>query len=106
MVLLFAAVFVPLTANTVVTVLLNVWTGRTKDVAQQWLADEPGTSVTSVDATSRTMYVHVHVHVRVPGTLPPVESPLERLEGRIPDGIPVVVDASRGRRIDAGVVGG
>ncbi|MFC7891940.1 TIGR00341 family protein [Streptomyces sp. NPDC057381] len=102
MVLLFAVVFVPLTANTVVTVLLNVWTGRTKDVAQQWLADEPGASVTSVDATSRTMYVHV----RVPGALPPVESLLERLEGRIPDGIPVVVDASRGRRIDAGVVGG
>ncbi|MEU3895294.1 TIGR00341 family protein [Streptomyces sp. NPDC045251] len=102
MVLLFAVVFVPLTANTVVTVLLNVWTGRTKDVAQQWLAEEPGASVTSVDATSRTMYVHV----RVPGTLPPVESLLERLEGRIPDGIPVVVDASRGRRIDAGVVGG
>ncbi|MEU3091919.1 hypothetical protein ABZ703_37190, partial [Streptomyces massasporeus] len=28
------------------------------------------------------------------------------LQGRIPDGIPVVVDTSRGQRIDAGVVGG
>ncbi|WP_121745148.1 TIGR00341 family protein [Streptomyces sp. E2N166] len=101
MVLLFAVVFVPLTANTVVTLLLNVWTGRTKGVAQQWLADERGASVTSVDATSRTMYIHV----RIPGNLPPVETLLERLEGRIPDGIPIVVDASRGRRIDAGVVG-
>lgn len=104
MALLFAVVFIPLTANTVVTFLLNAWTDRTKDAAEQWLADEPGepgASVTSVDATSRTMYVHV----RTPGDLPPVESLLDRLEGRIPDGIPVVVDASRGRRIDAGVVG-
>ncbi|KUO16958.1 hypothetical protein [Streptomyces dysideae] len=93
--------FIPLTANTVVTLLLNAWTDRTKGAAEQWLADEPGASVTSVDATSRTMYVHV----RPPGALPPVESLLDRLEGRIPDGIPVVVDASRGRRIDAGVVG-
>lgn len=101
MALLFVVVFVPLTANTVVTVLLNVWTGRTKTAAEQWLADEPGASVTRVDATSRTMYIHV----RTPGDLPPLESLLERLEGRIPDGIPVVVDASRGRRIDVGVVG-
>ncbi|MQL63521.1 DUF389 domain-containing protein [Streptomyces vinaceus] len=102
MILLFTAVFVPLTANTVITLLLDTWTGRTKDAAQQWLADVPDASVTSVDATSRTMYVHV----RSPGDLPPVESLLDRLEGRIPDGIPVVVDTSRGRRIDAGVVGG
>ncbi|WP_328341622.1 TIGR00341 family protein [Streptomyces violaceus] len=102
MALLFVVVLVPLTANTVATLLLNAWTGRTKDVAEQWLADEPDASVTSVDAKSRTMYIHV----RTPGELPPVESLLDRLEGRIPDGIPVVVDASRGRRIDAGKVGG
>ncbi len=101
MTLLFTVVFVPLTANTVVTLLLNAWIGQTKDAAEQWLAEEPGASVTSVDAKSRTMYIQV----RVPGDLPPVDSLLERLEGRIPEGIPVVVDASRGRRIDAGVVG-
>jgi uncharacterized hydrophobic protein (TIGR00271 family) len=102
MVLLFVVVLVPLTANTVATLLLNAWTGRTKEAAQQWLADEPDASVTSVDANSRTMYIHV----RTPGDLPPVQSLLDRLDGRIPDGIPVVVDASRGRRIDAGKVGG
>ncbi|MCI0384164.1 DUF389 domain-containing protein [Streptomyces sp. CNQ085] len=101
MALLFTLVVVPLTANTALTFLLDTWTGRTKDAARQWLADEPGASVTKVDAVSRTM----HVHVRVPGELPPVRSLLDRLEGRIPDGVPVVVDASRGRRIDAGVVG-
>ncbi|MFC8583726.1 TIGR00341 family protein [Streptomyces sp. NPDC057217] len=102
MALLFVVVFVPLTANTVATLLLNVWTGRTKEAAQQWLADVSGASVTSVDANSRTMYIHV----RSPGDLPPVQSLIDRLEGRIPDGIPIVVDASRGRRIDAGKVGG
>ncbi|MFE7897223.1 TIGR00341 family protein [Streptomyces sp. NPDC057424] len=102
MALLFVIVFVPLAANTTITLLLDTWTGRTKDTAEQWLAEVPGASVTSVDATSRTMYVHV----RTPGDLPPVKALLDRLQGRIPDGIPVVVDTSRGRRIDAGVVGG
>ncbi|MFE7275157.1 TIGR00341 family protein [Streptomyces sp. NPDC057623] len=101
MALLFTVVVVPLTANTVLTLLLDAWTDRTKDAAREWLADEQGASVTSVDAESRTMYVHV----RAPGDLPPVEPLLDRLDGQIPDGIPVVVDASRGRRIDAGRVG-
>ncbi|MFI7360025.1 DUF389 domain-containing protein [Streptomyces avidinii] len=102
MVLLFVVVLVPLAANTTATLLLNVWTGRTKDAAEQWLGEEPDASVTSVDMASRTMYIHV----RTPGELPPVKSLLDRLEGRIPDGIPVVVDTSRGRRVDAGRVGG
>ncbi|MGC0344116.1 TIGR00341 family protein [Streptomyces sp. SLBN-8D4] len=102
MALLFVVVLIPLTANTVATLLLNAWTGRTKEAAQQWLTDDPGASVTSVDANSRTMYIHV----RTPRELPPVQSLLDRLDGQIPDGIPVVVDASRGRRINAGKVGG
>ncbi|GGW99521.1 membrane protein [Streptomyces malachitofuscus] len=102
MALLFAVVFVPLTANTVVTLLLNSWTNRAKHAAEQWLADEPGASVTSVDAVSRTM----HIHVRTPDGIPPLPLLLDRLEGQIPAGIPVVVDTLRGRRIDAGTVGG
>ncbi|MEG3630936.1 TIGR00341 family protein [Streptomyces poriticola] len=101
MALLFAVVIVPLSGNTVITFLLDHWTDRTKQAAQQWLADEPGASVTSVDATSRTM----HIHVRTPGELPPTQSLLDRLDGQIPNGIPIVVDTSRGQRIDAGVVG-
>ncbi|MGM1077259.1 DUF389 domain-containing protein [Streptomyces sp. H28] len=102
MALLFVIVLVPLTANTAATLLINTWTGRAKDAAERWLAAEPGASVTSVDAYSRTL----HIHVRTPGELPPVQSLLDQLRGRIPDGIPVVVDASEGRRIDAGKVGG
>ncbi|WP_435215363.1 hypothetical protein [Streptomyces sp. bgisy034] len=99
--LLFVVVFVPLTANTALTLLIDVWTSRTKDAAEQWLAQSPGASVTSVQAASRTM----QIHVRSPKDLPPVQSLLDRLEGRIPNGIPIVVDTQRGRRIDAGTVG-
>ncbi|WP_432199022.1 TIGR00341 family protein [Streptomyces sp. bgisy027] len=99
--LLFVVVFVPLTANTALTLLIDVWTSRTKDAAEQWLAQSPGASVTSVQAASRTM----QIHVRSPEDLPPVQSLLDRLEGQIPNGIPIVVDTQRGRRIDAGTVG-
>ncbi|WP_416978217.1 TIGR00341 family protein [Streptomyces sp. T028] len=100
--LLFVVVFVPLAVNTALTLLINSWTNQAKSTAEQWLDDTPGASVTSVDMASRTMYIHV----RAPGDLPPVKALLARLEGRIPDGIPIVVDTARGRRIDAGKVGG
>ncbi|MFE9259129.1 DUF389 domain-containing protein [Streptomyces sp. NPDC006879] len=99
--LLFAAVFVPLAANTAFALLLNTWTARVKVAAEQWLSADPGASVTSVDVVSRTIYVHV----RTPGDLPPLNTLLSDLEGQVPDGIPIVVDATRGRRIDAGRVG-
>ncbi|MFG2307204.1 DUF389 domain-containing protein [Streptomyces sp. NPDC048566] len=100
--LLFAAVLLPLGANTVTTVLINAWTSRTKAAAERWLADSPGASVTSVDAQSRTLYVHV----RGPGDLPPVGDLLDDLAGKIPDGVLIVVDATRGQQVTAGKVGG
>ena len=100
--LLFAAVLLPLGANTVTTVLLDTWTARTKTAAEQWLSHSPGAAVTSVDAQSRTLYVHV----RGPRDLPPIDDLLEDLEGQIPDGVHIVVDATRGEQIAAGEVGG
>ncbi|MGW5173815.1 DUF389 domain-containing protein [Streptomyces sp. NPDC004082] len=100
--LLFTAVLLPLGANTAMTVLLNTWASRTRTAAQNWLAGTPGAMVTSVEAQSRTLYVHV----RSPADLPPIEELLGDLEGRIPDGIPIVVDATRGQQIRAGKVGG
>ncbi|MFE5810400.1 DUF389 domain-containing protein [Streptomyces sp. NPDC056491] len=99
--LLFAAVVLPLAANTVATVLLDAWTARTRSAAQKWLSDSPGAAVTSVDAQSRTLYVHV----RSPGALPPIADLLDDLEGQVPDGVPIVVDATRGQQIIAGKVG-
>ncbi|WP_247597632.1 TIGR00341 family protein [Streptomyces sp. RKND-216] len=100
--LLFAVVFVPLAANTALTLLLDVWRGKAKQAAEQWLADVPGASVTVVDTTSRTM----RIHVRLPGELPPVGGLLDRLAGQLPDGVPVLVEVERGRLVDAGRVGG
>ncbi|MEU1494177.1 DUF389 domain-containing protein [Streptomyces sp. NPDC005776] len=99
--LLFTAVLLPLAANTVATVLLDTWAARTRSSAERWLSRTPGAAVTSVDAQSRTLYVHV----RGPGNLPPIEDLLHDLEGKIPNGLPVVVDATRGRQITAGKVG-
>ncbi|MEU8520330.1 DUF389 domain-containing protein [Streptomyces sp. NPDC048577] len=98
---LLVAVFLPLAANTTLTLLLNTWTGRVKNAADAWLSGDKGASVTSVDAQSRTIYVHV----RTPEDLPPIDELLADLKGQIPDGIPIVVDATRGQRIAAGTVG-
>lgn len=99
--LLFTAVLLPLGANTLATVLLNTWTLRAKSAAERWLTDSPGAAVTSVDTSSRTLYIHV----RSPSDLPPIDGLLSRLKGNIPDGIPVVVDTTRGRQISVGQVG-
>ncbi|MFG3659376.1 DUF389 domain-containing protein [Streptomyces sp. NPDC047706] len=99
--LLFTAVLLPLAANTVATVLLNTWTVRARSAAEQWLRQTPGAAVTSVDAQSRTLYIHV----RSPSDLPPIEGLLSSLKGSIPDGVPIVVDTTRGRQITAGEVG-
>lgn len=100
--LLFTAVLLPLAANTVTTVLLDTWTSRTRSSAQRWLSHTPGASVTSVNSQSRTLYVHV----RSPADLPPIKDLLADLEGQVPDGVPIVVDATRGEQIAAGRVGG
>ncbi|WP_116248311.1 DUF389 domain-containing protein [Nocardiopsis sp. FIRDI 009] len=99
--LLFIVVFVPLVANTTITLLVDLWTARARDAAVEWLADTPQASVTGVDAVSRTL----RVHVRASGDLPPESELMERLDGEVPKGIPVVVQTTRGQRIDAGVVG-
>ncbi|MFJ5282090.1 DUF389 domain-containing protein [Streptomyces parvulus] len=99
--LLFAAVLLPLGANTVATVLLNTWTLRARSAAERWLTQTPGAAVTSVDARSRTLYIHV----RSPGDLPPIDGLLDGLRGQVPDGLPIVVDSTRGRQITAGQVG-
>lgn len=100
--LLFAAVFVPLAANTAATVMIAVWTNRVEEAADRWLAGQPDSAVTSVQLVSRTM----HVEVLVEEAAPPTDDLLADLRGRIPDRFHVVVEATRGQRFDAGPVGG
>ncbi|MFD0259089.1 DUF389 domain-containing protein [Kitasatospora indigofera] len=99
---LFGAVGLLLAANTAGNVLVNLWTSRTADAADAWLAGTPGASVISVQAQSRTLYIQV----RSPVELPPVDQLLADLVGEVPDGVPVVVVTTQGRQIQAGRVGG
>ena len=43
--------------------------------------------------------------VQTPGPLPPADDLVSRLDGQIPNGIPVVLKTSLGEQIEAGVVG-
>ncbi|MFJ9605828.1 DUF389 domain-containing protein [Kitasatospora sp. NPDC101176] len=100
--LLFTAVGLLLAANTAGTLLVQLWTTRATNATSAWLAATPGASVVSVQAQSRSLYIQV----RAPGDLPPLDSLLADLQGQVPDGVPVVVTTTAGRRIQAGRVGG
>lgn len=94
-------VLVPLAANTVGTWLLAVWTERVTEAAQSWIEQAPGGRVIDVTTQSTLMVVQVEA----PGTLPDTDQLLAALDGRIPDGVEIVVDAGVGQRVSAGVVG-
>jgi uncharacterized hydrophobic protein (TIGR00271 family) len=99
--LLLIVVVIPLSANTVVSWLLAAWSARAKAVAAAWLSDVPGSSVAGVDVVSGEL----HIRVRTPGDLPPVTGLLDALHGQIPDGVPIVIETTRGSAIQAGRVG-
>lgn len=95
-------VAVPLAVNTVGTLYLLVLTSRVESVAEQWLQQQAGTSVTSVSITGTDLLVEV----QTPDDLPPVDRLVTDLRGVVPYGVDVVVTSTLGQRIDAGTVGG
>lgn len=99
--ILLVLVAVPLVANTAATYLLNVWSNRVHSTADAWAAQVPEARVTDVSVVSRTVYVTV----QTPGPLPPADDLVSRLDGQIPNGIPVALKTSLGEQIEAGVVG-
>jgi uncharacterized hydrophobic protein (TIGR00271 family) len=98
---LFFVVVLPLIANTAATYLISVWTARVDATATRWISDLPDASITSVDNTSKTFYIHV----QTTGDLPSLSTLLTDLEGQIPDGLRVVVDTTVGQRIHVGTIG-
>jgi uncharacterized hydrophobic protein (TIGR00271 family) len=94
-------VLVPLLANTVATTLVALWTQRISDTAQAWVGEVPGARVTGVTVESRTAVIAIVC----PGDPPSVSELMTALDGQVPDGVRITVDASVGRQIDAGVVG-
>ncbi|KIH96586.1 membrane protein [Streptomonospora alba] len=100
--LLFVIVLVPLAAHTAATLLLTVWTERAEAAAERWISRQPHASVSRVYTASRT----VHIEVRSRDAPPPVDPLLADLRGRVPGRLAVVVETTRGERVDAGAIGG
>jgi len=99
--ILFTLVALPLVLNTVGAYVLAKYTARVETAADAWIAAVPGAEVAGVSLQGDT----IHIDVRTPGDLPPSDSLLASLDGRVPAGISVVVDSSQGEQIDVGVVG-
>jgi len=98
---MLALVLVPLVSNTAANLAIAVWTQRVHDVAVEWLADVPGARLTGVTVTSATAVIQVEV----PGEIPETGPLLAGLDGAIPSGVQVVVDAGVGERVEVGTVG-
>ncbi|MEU1722715.1 DUF389 domain-containing protein [Actinomadura sp. ATCC 39365] len=101
LVLLAVVVLLPLSVNSVVSYLLSAWSAQARAVATEWISAVPGSSIAGADVVSR----EIHIRVRTPGDLPPVSGLLGALRGRVPDGVPIVVEVTQGGTINAGRVG-
>jgi uncharacterized hydrophobic protein (TIGR00271 family) len=99
--LLTVLVAVPLLANTIGALYLSLITSRVETTAQDWLAQQPGASVSEVTFSGSNLVIEV----QTPSGVPPIDRLLVDLEDDVPSGIPVVVTTTLGERIDAGVVG-
>jgi uncharacterized hydrophobic protein (TIGR00271 family) len=99
---LMVVVIVPLLTNTAVTYFVNLWTNRIHVAADAWVSEVPGASVQDVTFSSNAFYVDV----RTPDTVPPVGDLLDDLDGKVPNGLEIVVVTSLGEKIQVGAVGG
>ncbi|HQR25498.1 MAG TPA: DUF389 domain-containing protein [Nocardioides sp.] len=99
---LLLVVSLPLVGNTLASYALSVWTGRVQSAASEWIDDTPGASITKVEGVATSFYVYV----QTPQDLPPVDLLVADLEGSIPDGFEVVVESSRGERLEPRTIGG
>jgi uncharacterized hydrophobic protein (TIGR00271 family) len=93
-------VLVPLAANSVFTWQVAVWTERVQSAAATWIAPSDG-RVTGVSVVSSKAVVSVVL----PGTLPDATPLVDSLDGQVPNGVTIVVDAGVGEQVEAGVVG-
>jgi uncharacterized hydrophobic protein (TIGR00271 family) len=101
MTLLTALVVVPLAANTAATYAIQVWSGRVRSTADEWVSTTAGARVTDVQWETNT----ARIEVETPGELPPVADLMKALDGEVPDGITIVVDTSLGENLHAGTTG-
>ncbi|GAA2740001.1 hypothetical protein GCM10009868_00380 [Terrabacter aerolatus] len=88
----------PIALNSLVALAVAGLTEVGRDTTRTWLAATPGAEV--VDITNQGF--SLVIHVRAPGTLPPTTTLMSDLSGRLPGGIPVVLERSVGESVDLG----
>lgn len=99
--LLLLAVTIPLAGNTIGNYLLHRWEQTVQTTSQEWVSVVPGATVEKVDWQSNRMIIKV----QTPDKIPDTSELVSKLEGKIPNGIPVVVITTLGQEYDAGVTG-
>ena len=93
---LTVVVALPLAANSIVSVALARWSVAIQDAASQWLHDDDGARVYSVEWSGTTATVEVTTD---DGATPPIDDLRESLATAIPSFIGVVVDVGQGVEI-------
>lgn len=97
---LFVMILVPLGLNTFATLTVQAWSGRIEAAALAWLADTPNAQVLGVEFNSNT----ATIDVLYPRSLPPEQTLLDSLKGRVPAGVEIVIHRAEGERTVAGTV--
>jgi uncharacterized hydrophobic protein (TIGR00271 family) len=99
---LLLLVATPLAANTALVYAIHLYTGQIEHAARVWIAPVPGAEVIGVDASAQGFVVNV----RTPQDPPPLGELMDRIRSEVvlqlP--LPVVVDTTVGRTLDAGVI--
>lgn len=93
---LTVVVALPLAANSVVSVALARWSVAIQDAASQWLHDDDGARVYSVEWSGTTATVEVTTD---DGATPPIDDFRDSLAAAIPSFVGVVVDVGQGVEI-------
>ncbi len=93
-------VVVPLALNTGFVYLLHWYSTKVEHAGRVWVAPIPGAEVIGVDASPQGFTLNI----RSPQDLPPVSELMNQLKGELPPFLPITVDTTVGRSIDAGLV--
>jgi uncharacterized hydrophobic protein (TIGR00271 family) len=87
---------IPLIANSVVSVALARWSVTIQDATTDWLRDDDGARVYSVDWTGATATVEITTD---DGTTPSVDDLRDSLATAIPSFIGIVIDVGQGKEV-------
>ena len=96
--ILLVLVLVPVVLNSVIALAVDKLTAIGTQSTRTWLASTRGAEI--VDVTNHGF--SLVIQVRAPLDLPPTTTLMSDLSGRLPAGIPVVLERSVGESVDLG----